>query len=297
MKDGTLGDDERTETEQSPVVKIKSLSSKDVSVGVSVGDTSSNGDTTGCNSAVDIQNDKVVMKQRRNRRKGKGGKHHQKKWKPYSKLTWEEKKVIDDKESIRANQRREERFSMGQPMAPYNTTQFLMDQHPASDPNTNTQFKLPENQTQNENRTRTAAPLHSISGEASGSLDSSDEYYSSPDDEEIFLQKDFSEAYDDFHAERLQTMTKDDLVREYLELETKVERLEKNASSSRSSSRDSHGELEEAMDIATGGSNKFEEELRKLKTENERLKKENEVLRAGVINNVNFDNKENNPQS
>jgi len=44
-------------------------------------------------------------------------------------MTWEERQAVDEKEAIRATTKREARMALGQPMAPYNTTQFLMDQH------------------------------------------------------------------------------------------------------------------------------------------------------------------------
>ena len=124
-------------------------------------------------------------------------------------MTWEEKKSLEERESRRAVQKRQQMAACGQPMAPYNTTQFLMEQHEDAD------LTLEDKVTR-----------HGKS-EGSGSVESSDEYYESPNDEqEIFLEKDFTEAYESFHAERLQAMTKDELVREYLQLESKVETLE-----------------------------------------------------------------------
>ncbi|XP_055337611.1 protein HEXIM1-like isoform X2 [Paramacrobiotus metropolitanus] len=51
------------------------------------------------------------------------------KWKPYHLLTWEEKKALDERETIRAEQRRNQLTTLGFPQAPYNTTQFLMEDH------------------------------------------------------------------------------------------------------------------------------------------------------------------------
>ena len=160
-------------------------------------------------------NDSAVNgKRKRHRRKAKGG-HHHRKWKPYNKLTWEERKVADDREEKRACMKREERIASGQPMAPYNTTQFLMEQHES--PGAIIESHAPRHRSSRGER------------DGSWSLDSgSDDCDSSVDDEETFMEREFTEAYESEHAERLQRMTKDELVREYLELEAKNEKLEKS---------------------------------------------------------------------
>jgi len=62
----------------------------------------------------------VNRKQRRNQKR-------KRKWKPYNELTWDEKRVKDDRESRKAFAKRERLSAEGHPIAPYNTTQFLMD--------------------------------------------------------------------------------------------------------------------------------------------------------------------------
>jgi len=154
------------------------------------------------------------------RRGCKSGKRHRGNWKPYSKMTWEERQASDERESRRATQKRAEREASGKPMAPYNTTQFLMNEHPAD-------------------HLQLSPPLLASSqlgagcppeGQAdlSGSMDSSDEFSSPEPDAEpdSFLEKEFADTYRSLHAERLQNLTKDELIREYLDLEAKVERLE-----------------------------------------------------------------------
>ena len=222
----------------------------------------------------DVRNDKSSMrvdptqgddsavngKRKRHRRKAKGGRHHRK-WKPYNKLTWEERKVADDREEKRACMKREERFASGQPMAPYNTTQFLMEQHESSG-------AIIESH----------APRHRSSrGDRDGSwsLDSgSDDCDSSVDDEETFMEREFTEAYESEHAERLQRMTKDELVREYLELEAKNEKLEKN--------------LRSVNDLTVGANNNvarvslLEAEIVRLRQENGSLLAENNAQKGGM---------------
>lgn len=201
----------------------------------------------------------VNGKRKRHRRKAKGGRHHRK-WKPYNKLTWEERKVLDDREERRACMRREERFASGQPMAPYNTTQFLMEQHDTSGPIIESHAR------------------HRSSRDRDGSLsmDSGSEDCDSSlgDDEETFMEREFTEAYESEHAERLQRMTKDELVREYLDLETKNEKLEKS--------------LRKVNELAVGANNNvarlsmLESEIIRLKHENSNLLAENDGLKSGM---------------
>lgn len=65
---------------------------------------------------------------------GRNGRKHRrrrgKKWKPYSKLSWEEKLELEKREEKRAEGVRAERFKHGIPVAPYNTTQFLLEASP-----------------------------------------------------------------------------------------------------------------------------------------------------------------------
>lgn len=219
---------------------------------------------------------------RKNRRNRRGGKHHSKKnWKPYSRLSWDERKKVDERETARASRKMDERSKSGLPMAPYNTTQFIMDDQDQPSP------VVPDdhnhNKEANKDRDRNSRDGRD---DASGSYDSSDgEFYDSPSDEDTFLEKQFSEAYESFHAERLQGLSKEDLVREYIELETKNEKLEKeikvNRNDSRNSSdRDSRLPSEESVNITQVTS--LEEEIRKLKEDNARLCRENEFLAAAA---------------
>merc|ERR1739836_294409 len=67
--------------------------------------------------------------------------------------------------------------------------------------------------------------------ESSFSIDSDDDYYySSPEDEEEFLNREFIKDYDNVRNDRLVDMTKTDLINEYLQMEQKIEALEKRLS-------------------------------------------------------------------
>lgn len=185
--------------------------------------TSANGGTRAMyqnsGSGGDEEEGTSTARKRKNRRGYKAGKRHRSNWKPYSKMTWEERQACDERQSRRATQKRAEREARGQPMAPYNTTQFLMNEHPADD------LQLSPLLAQAGSQMNCSADGEA---ELSGSMDSSDEFSSPEPDVEpdSFLEKEFADTYRSLHAERLQNLTKDELIREYLELEAKVERLE-----------------------------------------------------------------------
>lgn len=194
------------------------------------------------------------------RKKHRRGKSKKRKWKPYNKLTWDEKRELEDREARRAHRVREERFAHGQPVAPYNTTQFLMEDHNVQEPDLDN-----------------IVNGHRQHRESTGTLDS-DEYYSSPEDEEEFLQKEFCEVYDNIHAERLSSMTKLELIQEYMHLEDRVEKLEQRL----------RGELDRVQQqegVTTTDSAAlekiliFQQEVHKLTEENDRLRRENDLLK------------------
>ncbi|KAM9296002.1 protein HEXIM1 [Gastrophryne carolinensis] len=178
-------------------------------------------------------------------------------WKPYSKLTWEEKKRLEERESQRASRMRAEMFAKGQPVAPYNTTQFLMDDHNLEEPD----LCPPQR--------RGPAALPSLNANSFNKGDSSEDDADEEedgtgsdamgsDDGSEFLQKDFSETYEKYHAESLQDMSKQELIREYLELEKCLSRMEEENNRLR-------------LQQLPQDSRALETELGKLKEENQRL--------------------------
>lgn len=46
-------------------------------------------------------------------------------------------------------------------------------------------------------------------------------------EEEEFLEKEFVEMYDNMYVERLQKMSKDELIKDYIEMEIKLDRFQK----------------------------------------------------------------------
>ena len=292
IPDGALGDDERTETERSPLEEGKglplSLALRTPGEGQPQQedqDMEDEGDSPDGDS-----NGRSQGKKHHRRGKQKGGKRHRN-WKPYAKLTWEERQKLDERETRRACKRREQRFASGHPLAPYNTTQFLMDQHP---PGGDSEGGVQGNQN----------PQGGDQGSNSAldSYGSCSESYDSPNDEDIFLEKDFSEAYETFHAERLQDMSKEELIKELLDLEAKVDMLERrtnkggqgsppkpninnnDTSSVDAKSNDSSPNKMQVTNSDHGeGQNTMERLVRRLREENERLKRENEELQTKSV--------------
>ncbi|XP_068118785.1 protein HEXIM1 [Hyperolius riggenbachi] len=198
--------------------------------------------------------------------KGAGRKRHRRRpskkkrfFKPYDMLTWEEKKRLEEKESQRASRMRAEMFAKGQPVAPYNTTQFLMDDHDLEEPDLCPPPRRPP----------AALPaIHANSSTEEEEEDGTGSDGMGSDDGSEFLQKNFSETYEKYHAESLQDMSKPELIREYMELEKCLSRMEEENNRARSQQDARICELEI--------------ELEKLKEENCRLLREREqVVAAG----------------
>jgi len=204
---------------------------------------------------MSAQDQTTGRRRRRCRRKRKAGEHHQqagrqRQWKPYSKMSWEEREKADERITIRANRVRERRFKSGLAMAPYNTTQFLMAQHEPTGSEQSAAFPFLELDTQ-------ACP-----GRSSGSV-TGESSVADVDDagaEVMFMEKEFAEEYENFRAERLQTLTKDELVRDYIDLERRLEKMQQNR-------------LDQSVQESAT-------EMERLRSENVRLSAENDSLRT-----------------
>lgn len=109
--------------------------------------------------------------------------------------------------------------------------------------------------------------------DSSFSVDSDGEFYSTPDDEEEYLIKDFDDQYERLQAERLQAMSKTDLIQEYLTLENKVEMLTKRLrlKSGGFDTDDSGGNM---------SSEDYQLTIERLTSENEALREENAALKS-----------------
>ncbi|CAN9505444.1 unnamed protein product [Ophioblennius macclurei] len=217
--------------------------------------------------------DARLGKKRHRRRTSKKKRH----WKPYNKLSWEEKKALEERETARASRMREEMFAKGLPVAPYNTTQFLMDEHDREEPDLNTEIGVRarledtgseedfffDNGGNNNNNNNDYEDDDGGSGGGGGS----DGIGRPGNAGGEFLQRDFSETYEMYHVESLQNMTKQELVQEYLELEKCMSRLEEE-----------NNRLRRAAEPDVGGVESSLVRLKEMERELERLRAQNSEL-------------------
>lgn len=205
--------------------------------------------------------DETVIKKRKTRR----GKPKRRNPNPYSKpTTWlQRKNNIKQAQLSFSRKYRSKLLSHGPAHAPYNSNQFLMEDH-GNLQELDDKFNKSDGAGSSLNhppRTR----------DSSFSVDSEGDFYSSPEDEEEFLTKEFDHAYEDLQSERLQSLSKEELIVEYLQLEGKVEVLTKKLKS-----RSTNIVVEEEEQTDT------QQEINKLLEENEDLRRENEMLRRGI---------------
>lgn len=144
--------------------------------------------------------------------------------------------------------------------APNNTNQFLMAEHTIE----NLDDKLSKDRSRHRESSFT-------------SVDTDEEqFYSSPEDEDEFLTKDFDDTYQSMCAEKFGNLSKAQLTKIILELEAKVDELNKKMVT--------NSKLEEMSSMLmqmNGLDNKDEikMEIKDVLTENERLRRENEKLK------------------
>nr|XP_045746159.1 LOW QUALITY PROTEIN: protein HEXIM2 [Mirounga angustirostris] len=175
-------------------------------------------------------------------------------WRPYLELSWAEKQQRDERQSRRASRVREEMFAKGQPVAPYNTTQFLMNDRAPEEPN----LEVPHG----------ASPPGSSGDSDAGEGDGRCRAHGE------FQQRDFSEAYERYHTESLQGRSKQELVRDYLDLERRLSQAEEETR-----------RLQQLRACAGRQPRRRAEELtaevERLRTENQRLRQENALWNRG----------------
>ncbi|XP_018328631.1 protein HEXIM-like [Agrilus planipennis] len=140
------------------------------------------------------------------------------------------------------------------PEAPYNSNRFLIEDHGNIE-------ELDEKLKKGDALVRTR--------DSSFSMDSDGEFYSSPDDEEEFLIRDFDDQYEILQAERLNNMSKTDLIAEYLQLEKKVEILSKRAKGKSASSLE-----QDVKSVDVSNEIDLKVQIDRLRLENETLKQE-----------------------
>lgn len=205
-----------------------------------------NSGSVGPQSPRDCSVESALGRKKHRRRASKRKRH----WRPYLELSWAEKQQRDERQSQRASQAREEMFAKGQPVAPYNTTQFLMNDRDPEEPN----LDVPH-----------GASHPGSSGESeAGDCDRRGQAHGE------FQQREFSEAYERYHTESLQGRSKQELVQDYLDLERRLSQAEEETRRLQQlqecTSRQPCRQLEELA-----------AEVERLRTENQQLRRENQM--------------------
>ncbi|MCP3667089.1 MAG: hypothetical protein GY696_32120 [Gammaproteobacteria bacterium] len=251
------------------------------------GDTNDNENGDSCEKSAKQQQQK---RRRRRRRQKRSGQH-----KGYYEMTEVERRKCEERTHNRLERTKEKMLAKGHMLAPYNSTQFLIN-----DANDDTVRLLDEALHDNGGGGGTASPggassiscgeRYSRSRQSSFSVEDEEEYfYSSPDDEGEFLTKEFSKDYEQSSVDRLEGMPKDRLIMEYLGMEKQVEALEKRLEEiqDREAVKALTGEVdyefsrgEIPMEPETAQKIKvFQAELRRLAKDNKALQLENARLK------------------
>ncbi|RZF44593.1 hypothetical protein LSTR_LSTR001351 [Laodelphax striatellus] len=175
------------------------------------------------------------------------------------------------------------RFRNRQPVAPYNTNQFLMNDHTdlqelderlLTKQNTSGEVETPNSPNSLRNRPARARDSSFTS------VDSDEDFfYSSPDDETEFLTKEFSNTYKDLHVESLASMSKADLIQQLIQLEEKVDFLQKKLNSK---NKDDDEISEDEDQVRVKSEVDYKNEISRLAMINQQLEAENERLRKRI---------------
>lgn len=202
---------------------------------------------------------------RKRHRRGK-----KRKWKPYSKMTQAERKELEQAQAARQEA---EMARSRRPVAPSNTTQFIMEDRGEASIRIPSPSRLVRSVSYESSPSGVfvgpASPVLALPSPecVSSSLSfflGDDGWYDSSEEmaeQDAFLEEDFNQVYAQLRMDRLDHMTKEDLVHQCLDLEQKVFSLQEE--------RD-----EKQADM--------ERELSELKERNTELTEENMKLRTMV---------------
>jgi len=166
---------------------------------------------------------------------GSGGKkkkrrRRRRQWKPYYKLTADERRELEEREEKRAERVRAQRFAHGQPVAPYNTTQFLLrdrELRNGGEPDCGDLDEIVRNI-----RHHTRSGSYESPG-AIGASDSEGGDVSSDNSDYSYFEREFDNDWLDEQKQRLEAMTKDDLVKEFMDLQKQYESAQRDMRSKR----------------------------------------------------------------
>jgi len=148
--------------------------------------------------------------------------------KGYYEMTEVERVREEAKTRAKLERNKQRMLAMGHMFAPYNSTQFLI--HDSNDDCVKRLDEvLHDSQANSDANSPNCSPSKARSRNSSFSFDENDDdyFYSSPDDEQEFLNKEFSKDYEKGTYDRLEQMEKDELILEYLGMEKHIESLEK----------------------------------------------------------------------
>lgn len=166
----------------------------------------------------------------------RGKKRTKRKWKPYSKMTAEERRDREQWEEQRAAKKEAQIAARSsRPIAPFNSTQFLMEDRGGD---SNVCVTSP----------RVGRMMSYESSSASGSscgirftiyhfpeclcLGDDAAYETSEEEEqEAFLEEDFNQVYLELRMDRLDSMSKDDLVKQCFDLEEQLTHMKRDMES------------------------------------------------------------------
>ena len=214
------------------------------------------------------------MKARRARRKA---------YRPYYQLTEEQRRVREDRERLRELKQRERMVAKGRITAPYNTTQFLMSDNKADNILLQLEEKLEARRVRH------------------NSLSTEEVEEAEKEEAAEFMSSQFKADYQLQHLDRLESMTKELLLHEYMLLERKNEALEEKLEFMRGQEEEkarrglvdyNFEKGEYPMDPETAEKIKiFQLEIARLQGENERLHLENSTIKESLTGRLQDDHK------
>ena len=179
-------------------------------------------------------------------------------YRPYYQLSEPERIMREERERLRVVRLMEQMRSKGRVIAPYNTTQFLMADHPDDT------IQLLELLERPNERIKAKATV----------TDEEDYYYSSPSDEEDFMSKEFNKDYEKQHVNNLEMMSKEMLLKEYMIIERKNETLEAKLDVIQEKENGTTQGFERAQKLSN-----MKEEMETLRQENQKLLRSNSEIK------------------
>jgi len=177
-----------------------------------------------------------------------------------------------------------------QTAAPENTTQFIMDDREQHEPKFNFNMCSPST-----SPSSTCSCSNSTSSVRGSPFDEQDFDYCSDFEEnfdQVYFEKDFNDVYDNIHAETLYSLTKQELINRYLNLEKREEELLKRVRLMSCEeekvettfmdllAEDTSAKMAAVENTTSCRSKELISQLEELRTVNSQLAQENERLRG-----------------